>query len=323
MNIFNNKIINIINTIVTSDSDIKKLRINKKQTHLIKFAQLFYIALIVFTVIFSFISFAFKGQEFKNIIITVNVLTFFVLLADYILHWITYPIRSEKTSKIRSLISFPFTGVGLLLLICLLPSLSALQYLHLETNQVYKYFETLTFIRVIRLIFILKIFPPFKILINVFKEQKLILNYVFIFIIILIFVFALIIWKNEVEWLENETLIQTEKWFNMQNITISHTSEEFINKYNEIKDSLSSNVVTNLFDALYFSTITLTTIGYGDFSPHAATSKFIVIVISIIGIAIFTIPSGIVAGSIMNNMSAMVDKKTKKKEKESKNRENK
>lgn len=323
MNVLHNKMMHIINTIVTSDSEVNKLKLGKKRTHLIKFAQLFYIALIVFAVIFSFISFAIKAKEFKSIIITINILTFFILLADYVLHWITFPIRSDSNKTFKSLLLFPFTGVGLILLISLLPSFSAMQFLHFETNQVFKYFETLTFIRVIRLILILKIFPPFKILINVFKDQKLILSYVFIFIIILIFVFALIIWKNEVEWLENEALIQTQNWFISQNLQIDQSSQEFINKYNEFKASLSSNVVTNLFDAIYFSTITLTTIGYGDFSPHAATSKFIVIVISIIGIAIFTIPSGIVAGSIMTNMNAMVDKKSKRTGKENKHKDTK
>ncbi|WP_440756691.1 two pore domain potassium channel family protein [Mycoplasmopsis anatis] len=41
MNILHNKMMHIINTIVTSDSEVNKLKLGKKRTHLIKFAQLF------------------------------------------------------------------------------------------------------------------------------------------------------------------------------------------------------------------------------------------------------------------------------------------
>lgn len=51
---------------------------------------------------------------------------------------------------------------------------------------------------------------------------------------------------------------------------------------------------TNIPTSIYWAIVTMTTVGYGDISPHTAPGKFIASVIMIIGYAIIAVPTGIV-----------------------------
>ncbi len=53
-------------------------------------------------------------------------------------------------------------------------------------------------------------------------------------------------------------------------------------------------------DALYWATVSLTTIGYGDFYPVSTAGKVITIISSMVGIAIVALPTGIITASCMN-----------------------
>ena len=55
-------------------------------------------------------------------------------------------------------------------------------------------------------------------------------------------------------------------------------------------------------DALYFASITLTTIGYGDVYPITVFGKIATIIIAIAGIGIVAIPAGIIAGGFSEMM---------------------
>ncbi|GAL12479.1 potassium channel protein [Vibrio astriarenae] len=56
--------------------------------------------------------------------------------------------------------------------------------------------------------------------------------------------------------------------------------ELFAGSFNGLEDKVWTH---NLFEALYFSFITLTTVGYGDISPALPVPKFFVFMESIIG----------------------------------------
>lgn len=62
------------------------------------------------------------------------------------------------------------------------------------------------------------------------------------------------------------------------------------------------------FDAVYWATITLTTVGYGDYHPVTNMGKAVAIVTSIVGIAVFVLPTGIITAGYMDELSR---KKTK------------
>ncbi len=60
-------------------------------------------------------------------------------------------------------------------------------------------------------------------------------------------------------------------------------------------------------DALYWATVSLTTIGYGDFYPVTTAGKVITIISSMVGIAIVALPTGIITASCMNVLYSKKD----------------
>ena len=63
------------------------------------------------------------------------------------------------------------------------------------------------------------------------------------------------------------------------------------------------------FDALYWATSALTTIGYGDIYPVSDIGKLISMVSSIIGIAVIALPAGIVTAGFMEEIREGQDNK--------------
>lgn len=59
----------------------------------------------------------------------------------------------------------------------------------------------------------------------------------------------------------------------------------------------------NYFDAIYWATVSLTTVGYGDIYPVTALGKVITMVSSFFGIAIIALPSGIITAGFMENIN--------------------
>jgi len=59
------------------------------------------------------------------------------------------------------------------------------------------------------------------------------------------------------------------------------------------------NTFETFFDAVYWSTITLTTVGFGDFVPVTTAGKAVAIVTSFVGIAVFALPTGIITAGYL------------------------
>lgn len=53
---------------------------------------------------------------------------------------------------------------------------------------------------------------------------------------------------------------------------------------------------------MYWSTVTLTSIGYGDFYPVTDVGKAIVIISSLFGIAIIAMPAGVITAGYMEEL---------------------
>ncbi|MES2605174.1 MAG: ion transporter [Pseudomonadota bacterium] len=60
------------------------------------------------------------------------------------------------------------------------------------------------------------------------------------------------------------------------------------------------NGFTSIPVAIYWSIVTLTTVGYGDISPHTGLGQFIASLAMITGYAIIAVPTGIVSSELMN-----------------------
>lgn len=58
----------------------------------------------------------------------------------------------------------------------------------------------------------------------------------------------------------------------------------------------------NFFDALYWATVTLTTVGYGDMIPVTEIGRFVSMVSSLFGVAIIALPSGVITASYLEEL---------------------
>lgn len=58
----------------------------------------------------------------------------------------------------------------------------------------------------------------------------------------------------------------------------------------------------NFFDAIYWATVSLTTVGYGDIYPVTTIGRVVTMVSSIFGIAIVALPAGIITAGYMSEI---------------------
>lgn len=65
----------------------------------------------------------------------------------------------------------------------------------------------------------------------------------------------------------------------------------------------SAETFPTFFDALYWATTALTTVGYGDVYPHTQLGKLISMISSLFGVAIIAMPAGIVTGGFLEELN--------------------
>lgn len=72
--------------------------------------------------------------------------------------------------------------------------------------------------------------------------------------------------------------------------------EPHVNPYN------GAQTFHSFFDALYWATVTLTTVGYGDLCPATDIGRFISMLSSLFGVAIIALPSGVITASYLDEL---------------------
>ena len=58
----------------------------------------------------------------------------------------------------------------------------------------------------------------------------------------------------------------------------------------------------NFFEAIYWATVSLTTVGYGDLYPVTTIGRVITMVSSIFGVAVIALPAGIITAGYMKEV---------------------
>lgn len=61
----------------------------------------------------------------------------------------------------------------------------------------------------------------------------------------------------------------------------------------------------DFFDALYWATVTLTTVGYGDMIPVTDIGRFVSMLSSLFGVAVIALPSGVITASYLEELRSM------------------
>ena len=72
---------------------------------------------------------------------------------------------------------------------------------------------------------------------------------------------------------------------------------------------LCIRLTTPFFDALYWATVTLTMVGYGDLTPVTDIGRFVSMLSSLFGVAIIALPSGFITASYLEELRSLKDKK--------------
>ena len=58
----------------------------------------------------------------------------------------------------------------------------------------------------------------------------------------------------------------------------------------------------DFFDALYWTTVTLTTVGYGDLCPVTDIGRCVSMLSSLFGVAVIALPSGVITASYLEEL---------------------
>ena len=67
--------------------------------------------------------------------------------------------------------------------------------------------------------------------------------------------------------------------------------------YNVEPDSFNT-----FFDAIYWATVSLTTVGYGDIYPVTVIGRLVTMLSSVLGIAIIALPAGVITAGYMSEI---------------------
>ena len=184
----------------------------------------------------------------------IDLITVFIFIIDYVLRLITADSKLKK--GIRSFFIYPFTGMAIIDLISILPSLTVMQ----------KGFRLLKIIRLFRTFRVFRVFKAFRysksitMIVNVFKKQKESLLVVCGFAIAYVIISALVIFNVEPE------------------------------------------TFPTMFDAIYWATVSLTTVGYGDVYATTDVGKVITMISAILGVAIVALPAGIIIAGYQDEL---------------------
>ena len=141
----------------------------------------------------------------------------------------------------------------------------------------FKIFRLSRLFRIIRVFKFFRYSEKFELLWMVIKREKNVLLTVLIFCIFYIFVTGLI-------------MFNAEPHFNP--ITGEPTFDTF-------------------FDALYWATVTLTTVGYGDLTPVTDIGRLVSMLSSLFGVAIIALPSGVITASYLDELRSRRSHKSK------------
>lgn len=158
---------------------------------------------------------------------------------------------------------YPFTVMAVIDVLSILP---VFQVLHV--HQGFKILRMTRLFMILRVFRFLRYSDKISVFLGVLKKEKSMLMSVLIISLFYVFLTALIM-------------------FNV---------EPHVNPYT------GAATFDNFFDALYWATVTLTTVGYGDLCPVTDIGRLVSMLSSIFGVAIIALPSGVITASYLDEL---------------------
>lgn len=142
----------------------------------------------------------------------------------------------------------------------------------------FKVFRVSRLLKILRIFKVIRYFEPLEIIMSVIRKQSSVLLTVLSLATFYIFITALIMFNAE----------------------------------EQIDPATGKLLFDDFFDAFYWASCTLTTVGYGDLYPITDTGRVISIISSMVGIAIIALPSGIVTAGYMDELKSRSETKENK-----------
>lgn len=195
----------------------------------------------------------------------------YVVSFIFVVDYILRWITADYRSRKKGILPFLLYPFTLIAIIDLLSLLPTISLF----NSSLRVFRTWRLLRLLRIVKVFKYYEPLQIVIEVFHKKSAVLLTVVGFAFFYIFVTALIM-------------------FNVERGVDPESGKMFFE---------------NFFDALYWSTCTLTTVGYGDIYPVTGFGRLVSMLSAMVGIAIIALPSGIITAGYMEEVNERKAKK--------------
>ena len=144
----------------------------------------------------------------------------------------------------------------------------------------FKIFRVTRLLKILRLFKFIRYSDKIRVLNRVIKKEKGVLLTVLTIAIFYVFITALIMFNTE-----------------------PHVNPE-----------TGAVVFSDFFDVLYWATVTLTTVGYGDMVPTTDLGRFVSMLSSLFGVAIIALPSGVITASYMEELKSSKQKQQEEQE---------
>ena len=142
-------------------------------------------------------------------------------------------------------------------------------------GQNFKILRTLRMLKILRLLKALRYSDQIFLFVRVLQKERKVLSAVLLFAAAYVFVTALVM-------------------FNFEPRINPNTGQETFGTF---------------FDAIYWSTVTLTTVGYGDLCPATDLGRLISMFSSLFGVAVIALPSGIITASYLDELRSLKEGK--------------
>jgi voltage-gated potassium channel len=154
-----------------------------------KFSQ-FYDWTMLIAIIIGIVPLMFRSQN--KLFVCFDIFSSICFIVDYLLRWITFPLKFEKKKKWISILLYPITPMAIIDLLSILPIMNLLA----PTFKIVRVSRLLKLLRVIKFI---RYFEPLEIIISVIKKQRKILYTVLSLALFYTFVTAMIMFNAEKE----------------------------------------------------------------------------------------------------------------------------
>ena len=173
-----------------------------------------------------------------------------------------------ESKEPTSFIKYPFTPMAVVDLLSILPSITMM-------SSVFKVF------RVFRMLKVMRIFRTMRVF-RVFKAAR---------------------YSKSMEIIGNVIKNSSSALAAVGTLAVLYILVSALIVFNVEPDTFD-----DFFQAVYWATVSLTTVGYGDIYPVTSIGKFVAMISSVFGIAIVALPAGIITAGYMEELTKNHDK---------------